>query len=362
MKPLKVIDLFCGCGGLSEGFKLAGYEIIAGIDFNKAAVQTYANNFENSKAICADLSEFDEEMIKSEFNNLNDIDVIIGGPPCQGFSNANRYVNEQDDPRNKLFFEFVKFVDLIKPKAILIENVRGIITSNNGYAKDRIYEIFQERGYQVNHMILDASEYGVPQKRLRNFFVIVKSKTPFDFDTITKCSKKVTVKEAIGELYTYESNNEIFFKLNDRVLTDYQKYLRSDNHTIYNHDVRYPADKVQERISFVPQGGNWRDVPNHLWPSERSNRHSSAYKRLDENEVSVTIDTGNNHSNYFHPLYNRIPTVREAARLQSFPDNFIFLGNRSEQYRQVGNAVPPLLVREIALAIKKKLEDDDSEK
>lgn len=352
---LNVIDLFCGCGGLSEGFKLAGCNVIGGIDFNSPAIKTYQRNFPTAKALCVDLLEFGEEDIRKNFGDLKKVDIIIGGPPCQGFSNANRYKNEEDDPRNKLFFEFVKFVDLAQPKAILIENVRGIVTSNNGYAKDRIYEIFESRGYSVNHRVLDASEYGVPQKRLRNFFVMLKKEEKFDFDTILKSEYEVTVKDAISELYNFEDCTG-FTRLTKDPMTDYQKYLRNDANTIYNHEVRYPAEKVQERISYVPQGGNWQDVPERLWPTQRNNRHSSAYKRLDENKPSVTIDTGNNHSNYFHPLYNRIPTVREAARLQSFPDDFIFEGNRSEQYRQVGNAVPPLLSKKIAEAILRSLD------
>lgn len=353
-----VIDLFCGCGGLSEGFKLAGFNIVGGIDFNQKAIDTYKKNFENSIAICADLMTFNENDIHKTFPDLSQVDVIIGGPPCQGFSSANRYQSEQDDPRNKLFFEFVKFVDIAKPKVVLIENVRGIVTNNNGYAKDRIYEIFESRGYTVTHKILDSSEYGVPQRRLRNFFVITKNCPKFDFDMVKKSNHVVTVKEAISELYSFDdSNGEVI--LSNKPSTQFQKYLRRKDNIVFNHDVRYPAEKVQNRISFVPQGGNWKDVPPNLWPSDRKNRHSSAYKRLDENDVSVTIDTGNNHSNYFHPLYNRIPTVREAARLQSFPDDFIFLGNRSDQYRQVGNAVPPLLSKAIAKAIKELL---DSEK
>ncbi len=139
---------------------------------------------------------------------------------------------------------------------------------------------------------------------------------------------------------------------------DYAKYLRREDNYVHNHTIKYPADFVQHRISFVPQGGNWRDVPPELWPNERNNRHSSAYRRLKENDLSVTIDTGNTHSNYFHPIYNRIPTVREAARLQSFSDNFIFTGSRTEQYIQVGNAVPPKLAYAIANAIKEEVLDE----
>ena len=344
---MKVIDLFCGCGGLSEGFRLAGFDIVGGVDFNAAAIRTYNRNFGEGKGVCCDLLNMTKEQIIETFGSLDDIDVIIGGPPCQGFSAANRYKTEGQDPRNRLFFEFIKFVDLAKPKAIVIENVKGIITKDNGYAKDRIEAIFRERGYSVTHRILDASAYGVPQKRSRNFFVMLKE-GEFDFDTLQQVEEVVTVREAIGELYDFDNNTSPRFILRKKPKTAFQTYLRASDSSIYNHEVRYPAEKVQHRISFVPQGGNWEDVHAELWPTERNNRHSSAYKRLDESLPSVTIDTGNNHSNYFHPLYNRIPTVRESARLQSFPDSFVFEGNRSEQYRQVGNAVPPLLAKAIA--------------
>lgn len=359
MGTYKVIDLFCGCGGLSEGFRLAGYEIVGGIDFNEPAIKTYNRNFSNAKGICCDLLEMDQSKIVEAFGDLQDIDVIIGGPPCQGFSAANRYKIEGEDPRNKLFFEFVKFVDLAQPKAIVIENVRGIVTSNNGYAKDCIYKIFESRGYSVNHRILNALDYGVPQRRQRNFFVMIKNGEKFDFDKIAKVSQEVTVDDAIGELYLYEDSlTNAPFYLSDEPTSEYRRYLRAMDNAIPNHEVRYPAEKVQHRISFVPQGGNWKDVPEELWPTDRKNRHSSAYKRLDITQPSCTIDTGNNHSNYFHPLYNRIPTVREAARLQSFPDAFVFMGNRSEQYRQVGNAVPPLLAKVIAERLREVIENE----
>lgn len=358
MRKLNVLDLFCGCGGLSEGFRLAGYNIIGGVDFNSAAIDTYRKNFPEGKGICCDLLEMDKEKIVSMLGNIEDVNIIIGGPPCQGFSAANRYHLEEEDERNKLFFEFVKFVDMAKPEAILIENVRGIITSNKGYAKDRIYEIFEQRGYIVNHCILNAADYGVPQNRLRNFFVMLK-KEKFDFSTLKRVEKIRTVEEAIGELYSLENNDSEVKQVPNAPETEYQKYLRTKDGTLMNHDIRYPAQKVQDRIAFVPQGGNWQDVPADMWPTDRNNRHSSAYKRLDPVQPSCTIDTGNNHSNYFHPLYNRIPTVREAARLQSFPDEFVFVGNRSEQYRQVGNAVPPLLAKAIADRIKEYLENEE---
>ena len=355
MKTYRFIDLFCGCGGLSEGFVLAGFECVGGVDFNQAAINTYNYNFTHAKGVCCDLLKMSNDQIIEEFGDLSDIDVIIGGPPCQGFSAANRYKHEGDDPRNKLFFEFVRFVDMANPKAILIENVRGIISKDNGYAKDRIYEIFESRGYYVSHMILDASEYGVPQKRLRNFFVMLKNEV-FDFTSVKKEDVIRTVKEAIGELYCLENDEAEIKTIPNEPVTTLQKYYRSKDSQLANHDIRYPAEAVQYRISFVPQGGNWQCVPENLWPNDRKNRHSSAYKRLSEDQPSVTIDTGNNHSNYFHPLYNRIPTVREAARLQSFPDSFVFIGNRSEQYRQVGNAVPPLLAKTIAARIKEILD------
>ena len=282
-RKFNCIDLFCGCGGLSEGFRLAGFNIIGGIDFNEAAIKTFNHNFKNAKGLCCDLSTMDKETIVKEFGDLSDIDVIIGGPPCQGFSCANRYQKEIDDPRNKLFFEFVKFVDLAQPKAVVIENVRGIVTRSNGYAKQRITEIFEERGFQVVNKILDASEYGVPQRRLRNFFVITK-KGIFDFESIKKSEHTVTVQEAIGELYQFEKDNAKEKILTEKPKTDYQKYLRRNDNKVPNDEIRYPAEKVQERISYVKQGQNWKSVPAELWPTNRNNRHSSAYKRLVEND------------------------------------------------------------------------------
>ncbi len=352
-KKYKVLDLFCGAGGLSLGFKMAGFRIVGGIDFQQDAIQTHEKNFKGSLSICDDIRKISNEDIIKLFKNK--VDVIIGGPPCQGFSAGNRQQIE-NDPRNKLFFEFIRFVKILKPKAIVIENVSQILTKDHGFAKNQIFEILFDEGYYVDVSILLASEYGVPQNRRRAVIIgIRKELGGFSYDDIKKCQNVVTVKEAIGELYELESTSYRF--LNEKPKTPYQKYLRAKDSQIFNHEPKYPNKSVQKRMSYVKQGGNWKDVPPHLWKVQRNNRHSSAYRRLDENKPSITIDTG--HMNYFHPIYNRVPTVRESARLQSFPDDFIFFGTPTSQLRQVGNAVPPLMAKAVAILIKEVLDREE---
>ena len=351
---MNVLDLFCGCGGLSEGFSLARFNISGGVDIDFDSIQTFKKNFQFAKSLCEDILTFDERKIK---DNFSDIDIIVGGPPCQGFSNANRWQKKVDDPRNKLFFEYIKFVKVLKPKVVLIENVKGILSKNNGFAKSEIQKLISDLGYNVSSSILSAQDYGVPQYRQRAFFVCIKktyNDTFFNFENLKK-EKKVTVKEALSDLYKLKINNTGEYKLNINKNNNYLIYLRNKQNIIKNHTIKYPAQSTQEKISHVPQGGNWTSIPVDLFNSNRSNRHSSAFKRLNEHDCAVTIDTGNAHSNYFHPIYNRIPTVREAARLQSFKDSFEFVGSRTSQYRQVGNAVPPLLAYALAIEIKKLL-------
>lgn len=350
MKKYNVLDLFCGAGGLSLGFQLAGYNIVGGIDFKKDAIATHDKNFKKSNSICGDITQITNEEVMKLFGD-GKVDVIIGGPPCQGFSAGNRQQIE-NDPRNKLFFEFIRFVRLLKPKAIVIENVRQILTKDNGFAKNKIFEILNDLDYNVDVRVLNASEYGVPQSRNRAVFIGIKKEIGnFDYDSIKKVKKIVTVKEAISDLYSLENIGERIVK--ELPKTKFQKYVRSKDNVILNHEPKYPNNEVQERIKYVPQGGNWQDVPANLWKVQRNNRHSSAYRRLDESKPSITIDTG--HMNYFHPIYNRVPTVRESARLQSFPDDFEFIGTPTSQLRQVGNAVPPLMAKSIAELIKEVL-------
>lgn len=345
-KKLEVLDLFCGAGGLSYGFKLAGFSIVGGVEWDKVAMETHSTNFKSKFEFCGDIKEISDETI---IKNLKGVDVIIGGPPCQGFSSANRHEKEKDDPRNKLFFEYLRFIRILHPKVFVIENVKEILTKDNGFAKNRIIEITEELGYSVNVEVLNASEYGVPQVRRRAIFVGIASDLgcKFDFNNLTKVSKPVTVYEAIGDICYPDQN----------IKNKFLNYAK-DTDVLYNHNPKKPNDKVIERMKYIPQGGNWKDVPPELWDTLRDNRHSSAYKRLSFNEPSITIDTG--HMNYFHPIFHRVPTVRESARLQSFPDSFIFCGNQGEQYRQVGNAVPPLMAKEIAKEIMRILKEHDT--
>lgn len=346
MRKFNVLDLFSGAGGLSYGFKLAGFKIAGAVEWDKAAMETHKKNFNSGFEYCGDIKDITDDTILS----IKNIDVIIGGPPCQGFSSANRQEKELNDPRNKLFYEYLRFIRILEPKIFVIENVKEILTKDNGFAKKRILELTEKMGYNVSVKVLDASNYGVPQVRRRAIFVGIKKDLCylFDFDNLKQVKKPVTVYEAIGDICYPDLN----------MSNEFLKYAK-DSDTLYNHNPRFPNDKVKERISYVPQGGNWRNVPEYLWDTKRTNRHSSAYKRLAFDEPSITIDTG--HMNYFHPVENRVPTVRESARLQSFPDSFIFCGNQSEQYRQVGNAVPPLLGKAIATQIMKILKEKVNE-
>ena len=353
-KKYNVLDLFCGCGGISYGFELAGFNIIGGIDFNADATKTFQHNFKNAKVYNEYIENISNDEIIKEYSG---VDVIVGGPPCQGFSTANRWQKEKEDPRNKLFFEYIRFVKLLHPKVVMIENVRGLLTRDNGYAKERITTILEEEGYKLNMQVVNASDYGVPQNRKRAIIIGIRQdflQETFDFSSISQ-KPKVTVEDAIGELYQFENSKDEVKILKDNPSSEYREYLRNDDNSVKDHEVRYPAQIVQDRIKHVPQGGNWQSVPQELWNNNRQNRHSSAYKRLDPKTQSCTIDTSNAHSNYFHPIYNRIPSVRESARLQSFSDRFEFIGSRGSQYKQIGNAVPPLLAKAIADAILKLL-------
>ncbi|MDR2936497.1 MAG: DNA (cytosine-5-)-methyltransferase [Rikenellaceae bacterium] len=352
---LNVIDLFSGCGGFSYGFESAGYNVVLGVDNEKIALDTFKLNHNNSKILLADLhldSTIDE--ITSEVRGKT-IDVIIAGPPCQGFSLTG--TRRKSDNRNKLFYSIFKLAERIKPKAIIIENVPGLATLYNGTAKNEIIKQFKRLGYSCNSQVLYAPEYEVPQIRKRIFFVgLQKDRGTFEFPEPVLAEKEYnSCSGAISDLPSRESglgNEQDSYE--SPALTEYQKRMRADTKILSNHTATKHTEHVTSVISLVPEGGNHKDLPAGVGDSRQFNE---AWTRYHSQKPSKTIDTG--HRNHFHYKYNRIPTVRENARLQSFPDSFVFLGTRTQQYRQVGNAVPPLLGYHVARQLLKYIPKSD---
>jgi DNA (cytosine-5)-methyltransferase 1 len=344
------IDLFCGCGGLSYGFEKAGYNILLGIDNDAKALETFELNHKGSKSICGDITEVTyEDDIKPLIGNKT-IDVIIGGPPCQGMSLSGP--RKFDDPRNKLYLTYIRLVQEIQPKAFVIENVPGLVGLFGGQIKDSIIQKFTEMGYDIQYKILCASDYGVPQNRKRVVFVGMK-KGHFEYPPIIH--EKVSCSMALSDLPTLEDelgNEEAQYLTKPQ--NDYQKLMRKNSDVVKNHIAAVHSDKVRKIISLVPDGGNYKDLPAEYINSR--NFHV-AWTRFASDKPAPTIDTGHRH--HFHYKYNRVPTVRECARLQSFPDDFIFLGNKTQQFRQVGNAVPPLMAQCIAEELSKALGDEN---
>ena len=335
-----VLDLFCGCGGLSLGFEQAGFEILLGIDNWNQALNTFQSNHKNSEILCADLSKIKPQKIDKK------IDVIVGGPPCQGFSISGK--RNPKDPRNKLYQSFVSFVEYFKPSAFIMENVPNLVSMNKGRVKDQIIKEFEELGYKVVYKILLASDFGVPQNRRRVIFVGLKNGKEFIFPKGKFNNNKITSYEAISDLPENEVEDSFLYPCSPK--SEYQEKIRKNSTQIFNHETTKHTEKTIDIISFVPDGGNYKNLPKHLQNTRKVN---IAWTRLNSKKPSFTIDTGHRH--HFHYLYNRIPTVREAARIQSFPDDFIFLGSKTAQEKQVGNAVPPMLGYAIGKTLKNYL-------
>lgn len=346
-----VLDLFCGCGGLSKGFEMAGYNIVLGVDFNEPALKTYAYNHKGSGVLFGDLSA-DETFNKiDELLEGKKIDVIIGGPPCQGFSLTGP--RNFDDERNKLYLAMIETVSRYSPKAFMIENVPGMATLYKGEVKDEIIRRFTKMGYNVSCKILCAADYGVPQIRKRLVFIGLKnSHTTFAFPEPTHTPETyITCEQAISDLPSLEDN--IGSDVSEYImepLNDFQRMMRGDCNILHNHKAVDHKQFVKDTIALVPDGGNWKDLPKGV--GESRNFHM-AWTRYRSDKPSRTIDTG--HRNNFHYKWNRCPTVRESARLQTFPDDFIFLGNKGQQDKQVGNAVPCFMAKAIALQLQEYL-------
>ena len=356
------LDLFSGAGGLSRGFYDAGYDVVLGVDFDSAALQTFKANHGTAETMKLDL--FDHENINVIIDYLSEkgitLDVLVGGPPCQGFSVAGP--RDMNDKRNSLYTAMVKLAERVKPQAVILENVPGMIQTNGGIGAKRVVEDFSRIGYKMVPKLLFAPDYGLPQMRKRVFFVGLRDNSEefkFPEPTVSK-EHYVTCEEAIGDLPSLQTEEgEIIYgdEVQDYICdaqNDYQEKMRKNSKKVYNHIGSIPIEKTKHMISLVPEGKNYKALPPEY---QGIYKYHEALTRYHSKKPSNTINTG--HRSHFHYKWNRIPTVRESARLQSFPDDFIFYGNKSEQYRQVGNAVPPMLGQVVAEALLPYLKKED---
>lgn len=339
-----VLDLFCGCGGLSLGFELAGFDVKLAIDNWEDALVTYRRNHKGVQTLKGDLLDLNPKEIEDKYN-IHSISVIIGGPPCQGFSVAGKRIIE--DERNMLYKSFVRFVKHFKPKAFVMENVPNILSIGKGIVKNRIIEDFSLLGYKVSYKILTASDYGTPQNRRRAFFVGIRGDHEFAFPQATM-DIPVTTSEALSDLPEGSVEDGAAYPFPP--ISEYQKMIRNGASKLYNHQITIHTADTQKIIAMVPDGGNYKNLPKEMWNLRKVH---IAWTRMNSQKPCFTIDTGHRH--HFHYKYNRIPTVRESARIQSFPDDFIILGSRTSQNKQVGNAVPPLMAKAIAEKLLKSL-------
>jgi DNA (cytosine-5)-methyltransferase 1 len=382
------VDLFCGAGGLTEGFRQAGFHCLLANDFEATAVETFSANHAEARAICAPIEELDPDAERTALGlAIGELDCLVGGSPCQGFS-INAPERFLDDPRNSLFRHYVRFLRAFQPKTLVFENVPGMLSLADGHIFRQIGTEFRKLGYELTTHILFAAHYGVPQERHRliilgskvgsapeppaptHYYVSRTNFTGGSRMTVRPpayCAELLpappTVHEAIGDLPELIVGAGSDPSTYDRLPhSDFARSMRQGVADLTHHVAPRLAPINLERMKHVPPGGSWRDIPFDLLPSgmRRAKRsdHTRRYGRLHPDRLSGTIMTkvDPHWGAAFHYAQNRTLTVREAARIQSFPDHYKFSGSRVDQYRQVGNAVPVLLARAIAGAIANSLE------
>ncbi|MDU9049994.1 MAG: DNA cytosine methyltransferase [Candidatus Electrothrix sp. Rat3] len=337
------IDIFSGAGGLSLGATNAGITISTAIEKDRNAANTFKRNHPDTKLLVEDIANVNPDLCALEHPL-----IVFGGSPCQGFSFSNSKTRNERNKNNVLYHEFIRFISSLKPAWFLFENVEGIMSFNGGKTVWQLIKIFEELGYTVSNDVLNASDYGVPQDR--NRFILVGNKKGIHFDFPKKKKIKVSVMDAIGDL-PFLVNGQLEESLPYKHVEDlpaYAKKMRNRSKSAKQNFVSKNNDLVIERYKYIKPGQNWRAIPDYLMQNykNKNNCHSGIYKRLNPAIPSVVI------SNYrknmlIHPEQDRGLSVREAARIQSFPDDFIFEGNLMSIQQQIGNAVPPLLAEAI---------------
>lgn len=357
MEHPTVVDLFCGCGGMSWGLYKAHFKILAGIDNWEPGLRTFKFNHPEADTLTADLTTLRAQQVLERLRlKRGDLDCLIGGPPCQGFSkNVPATYRFLEDPRNLLFRNFLSFVDELRPKTVFMENVAEIYNAYSGFVRQEIVKTLARLGYEVKVAVIFAPDYGIPQRRRRCFFFAsrsgVKPSFPPPFalkETHTllgKISKYRSAWSAISDLPILENGEGHEPMAYDKEPeNDYQAEMRKNSRVLYDHITRELKQKQLARIACLKPGQNMKDLPANLRPKSG---YSGAYGRLDFEMLAPTITRWVFHpgsGRFCHPRENRVITIREAARLQSFSDDFRFTGKYIEKAHQVGNAVPPLLM------------------
>ena len=388
---LKMIDLFSGAGGLSEGLRQAGFYSLYANEVIKTYSETYARNHPDTLVDQRDIRSVDAKSIRQKLKlEQGDLDLLAGGPPCQGFS-INAPIRSNDDSRNHLFREFIRFVDEFQPKAVLIENVPGLVSFENGMTLQAILDELTNHGYYADVRILYAPHYGVPQTRWRTIIIGMKYQkdiqaafpqpeydaplrvnftSRFDGRNIIGFPQKnnlqpyISVKDALSDLPVLSNGESGSECKNYRSLPQnrFQYLMREFSNGVFNHEAPRLSKINLERLKYIPAGGNWTNIPDNLLPKgmqrARKSDHTKRYGRVNPDGLASTILTkcDPHWGAYFHYDQDRVFSVREAARIQTFPDHFIFTGSKAEQYEQVGNAVPPFLAAAIGHSLAKLLE------
>lgn len=343
----KVLDLFCGAGGFSSGLdKNDNIETVLGLDFDSNAINTFNKNIKGAKGIVGDITNDNIKKDLIDKAKKLGVNMIVGGPPCQGFSLKGKQLG-LDDPRNFLFLEYVKIVEAIKPEVFIIENVRNILYANDGYFHNQIKEKFKSLGYIVNSGFVNAKDFGIPQNRERALIIGSLSRS---IDLPIGNAKPVTVRDAISDLdYLNSGDGDDISEYINKPASDYQRMLRGDK--LYNHKATRHSEVALMKLRMVPPEGDKTSIPVELHGKQK---FSTTWARLKWDDISPTIDTRfdtPSNGRNSHPYLDRAITPREAARIQSFDDNFVFTGPKTSICRQIGNAVPPLLGKAIGQTI-----------